>query len=148
MTDPMDELRKRIVEIINQAEFAAFATITENEKPWVRFVSPRASDDMILRFSTFANSRKVRQIAKHSEVHLTLGVGSAGTMTYLQIQGLARVTDDLAELTAHWRPEMAEYFKGPDDPQYRVVIIDPYRVEVNLPGQVEPLVWGIADAKV
>ena len=148
MTDPMTDLRKRIIELINQAEYAAFATITETDKPWVRFVSPRASEDMTLRFSTFANSRKVRQLAKHAEVHLTLSVGDAGTMTYLQIQGLARVTDDLAELTAYWRPEMAEYFKGPDDPQYRIVIIEPYLVEVNLPGQVEPLVWGIPGVKV
>jgi len=148
MTDEMTELRRRIVELINQAEYASFATITEDEKPWVRFVSPRASEDMTLRFSTFANSRKVRQIAKHSEVHLTLSVGSGETMTYLQIQGLARVTDDLAELTAYWQPEMAEYFKGPDDPQYRVVIVDPYRVEVNLPGQIEPLVWGIPVVKL
>jgi general stress protein 26 len=148
MTDEMTELRKRIIELINEAGYASFATITEDGKPWVRFVSPQAAEDMTLRFSTFANSRKVRQIAKHSEVHLTLGVGSAGTMTYLQIQGIARVTDDLAELTAYWKPEMAEYFEGPDDPQYRVVIIEPYRVEVNLPDQVEPLVWRIPGVKV
>jgi len=148
MTDPTTELRKRIIELINQAGYASFATITEDGKPWVRFVSPRASDDMTLRFSTFANSRKVKQIAKHSEVHLTLGVGEAGTMTYLQIQGIARVTDDLAELTAYWRPDMAEYFQGPDDPQYRVVVIDPYRVEVNLPGQVEPLIWSVPFVKL
>ncbi|MDH4196774.1 MAG: pyridoxamine 5'-phosphate oxidase family protein [Candidatus Aminicenantes bacterium] len=148
MTDEMTEFRKRIIELINQAGYASFATITEDGKPWVRFVSPRASEDMTLRFATFVNSRKVRQIAKHSEVHLTMSVGSAGTMTYLQIQGIARVTDDLAELTAYWKPEMAEYFKGPDDPQYRIVIIEPYRVEVNLPGQVEPLVWGIPVVKL
>ena len=148
MADEMTELRRRIIELINEAGYASLATITEDGKPWVRFVSPQASDDMILRFATFANSRKVRQIAKHSEVHLTLGVGSAGTMTYLQIQGIARVTDDLAELTAYWKPEMAEYFKGPDDPQYRVVIVEPYRVEVNLPDQVAPLVWGIPGIKI
>lgn len=148
MTDPTDDLRKRIIELINQAGYASFATITEDGKPWVRFVSPQASADMTIRLATFANSRKVRQIAKHSEVHLTLGVGDAGTMTYLQIQGIARVTDNLAELTSYWRPEMAEYFQGPDDPQYRVVIIDPYRVEVNLPGQVEPLVWEIPAVKL
>ena len=147
MADEMTELRKRIIDLINEAGFASLATITEDGKPWVRFVSPHASEDMTLRFSTFANSRKVRQIAKHSEVHLTMAVGSAGTMTYLQIQGIARVTDDLAELTAYWKPEMAEYFQGPDDPQYRVVIIEPYRVELNLPDRVQPLVWGIPGMK-
>lgn len=62
-------------------------------------------------------------MAKNPEVHLTTGVKSIETAeSYLQIQGV---------------------FSGPDDPNYCVCRITPYRIEYHKMGPVPAEVWEI-----
>jgi general stress protein 26 len=53
---------------------------------------------------------------------------------YVQIQGLARFTTDEAERHSFWRKRLELVFAGPDDPDYGVIIITPYRIEYWTPG--------------
>ena len=55
----MSDLRQRIFNTIKESHLASFATITEDGKPWARYVTPHASEDLTLRFSTGTTSRKV-----------------------------------------------------------------------------------------
>ena len=122
---------------------ASFATITEDNKPWVRYVSVMYKpEDMSLRFATFLNSRKVEHIQKNPEVHLTCGVIDPEKYgDYLQIQGLARFTTSKTERDALWNPHLAEYFKGPDDPNYGVVVVEPKVIELYELGAFLPKIW-------
>lgn len=90
-------LKDKIIQLIKKSEIATFATIAEENKPWVRYVSVIISGDMTVRFSTFISSRKVKQIQKNPEVHLTCGVTDPKNWKdYIQIQGRATVTQDKA----------------------------------------------------
>ncbi len=138
----MSDLRERILAIIRQPVLAGFATITEDGKPWVRYVMTVANDDMDIRFASFASARKVAQIRNNPEVHLTCGVTDLTKMApYLQIQGRARFTSDEAERHGFWNDMLKPIFSGPDDPNYGVIVITPYRIEYCSPGKFEPEVW-------
>jgi len=138
----MAELKERILEVIRQPQLASLATVTEEGTPWVRYVMATGSDDLILRFSSFLDSRKVAQIRNNSEVHLTCGVTSPESAgSYLQIQGRAEVITDEAERKAYWKEELKRYFSGPEDPNYCIVRIKPYRIEYMAPGSMEPEIW-------
>lgn len=45
----MDDLEKRILEILRKPQLAGFATITEDGKPWVRYVVAEGGEDFTIR---------------------------------------------------------------------------------------------------
>lgn len=138
----MNDIRQRILAITRPAHLASLATLSEDGKPWVRYVIPRAEDDLTLRIATRVNAKKVAQIRKNPEVHLTCGVSDPRNIgTFLQIQGLARFTTDRAERESFWDPHLENIFEGPNDPEYGVIRITPYRIEVWKEGDREPDVW-------
>lgn len=118
------------------------ATVTGDGKPWVRYVFIAGSEDMTIRIATYANSRKAGQISINPEVHLTCGVSDPADMRpYLQIQGRAEFSTDVAERHGFWKDSLKSYFKGPDDPNYGIIVIRPYRIELCSPGAESPEVW-------
>ena len=118
------------------------ATITEDGKPWVRYVTLTGDENLTLWGATFCASRKVSQIKKNPEVHVTTGVSTMETAeSYLQIQGTAEVLSDPEVKTAVWYDHLQQIFSGPDDPNYCVLKITPYRIEFQAMGPVPPEVW-------
>jgi len=137
-----DDLRKRILNILGRRQLAALATITEEGLPWVRYVVTQGGEDMKIRCATFVRARKVAQISRNPDVHLTCGVTDPMTVApYLQIRGRAFVTTDEAERHAFWYDLLANIFTGPDDPRFGVIIVVPDRIEYCIPGQFVPEVW-------
>ena len=138
----MPTLKEKICTVLRPLQLSSLATIAEEGKPWVRYVMTQGADDLSIRFATFARSRKVAQISANPEVHLTLGVTDPGAMiSYLQIQGRARFSTGAADRHGFWSEMLAAYFSGPDDPDYAVVIVTPYRIELATPGTQTPEVW-------
>lgn len=138
----MSDLNERIMSIIGKPQLLGFATINDEGKPWVRYVMSFGSKDMTIRFSSFATARKVKQIAANPEVHITCGVTDPAVhVPYLQIQGTARYTTDREERHALWNDLLKSIFSDPDNPNYGVVIVTPYRIEYNSPGSFVPEVW-------
>jgi general stress protein 26 len=153
----MPELREQIFAILSAPQLAVLATVTEGSKPWVRYVMAVTGEDMKIRFATHVKSRKVSQIAKNPEVHLTCGAGNLETTEpFLQIEGRAELTTDESERHAFWNDELKDIFQeqddsnfgvlkdtfqGPDDPNYGVIVVTPYRIEYCEPGKFEPKVW-------
>lgn len=128
----MSTLKERIFAVINKPAPANLATISERGKPWTRYIMITGSNDLTLRIATFINSRKVQHIRSNPEVHITCGLNDLEKWdTYLQIQGIATISTDLSEKEALWKDELNAYFKGPDDPNYAVIIVKPYRIEFN-----------------
>jgi len=138
----MSSAQQRMSGILQKPQLACLATITSEGKPWVRYVFCQGSGDMTIRFATFKDSRKVAQIMSNPEVHLTCGVATPAEMKpYLQIQGRAEFVTDSAERHGFWKESLNGYFSGPDDANYGVVVIRPYRIELCTPGSNEPEVW-------
>lgn len=138
----MPELKERIWATLGQPLVSSLATLTPDGKPWVRYVVTVADKDLTIRLATFAESRKVQQIRKNSEVHLTCMANRPKEMApYLQIQGLARFTDEMNERHAFWHETLRNYFDGPDDPSYGIVKIDPYLIEYWSQKSYQPEIW-------
>lgn len=138
----MDEIREIILDMIRRPFLCSLATVTEDGKPWTRYMMGVGADDLTIRFSSFVNARKAAQIRANPEVHITCGVSDPEHWKrYLQIQGTARMTIDETEKKAFWSPMLADIFSGPDDPNYAIVIVEPYRIELNEWGRTEPRVW-------
>jgi len=62
-------------------------------------------------------------------------------MPYLQIQARAEILTDLETKKAVWSDYLANIFTGPDDPNYVVCRITPYRIEWQPTGSLPPEVW-------
>jgi len=136
-------LKEQIADILTPLQLSSLATIADG-KPWVRYVMTVGEDDLRVRFATYAGSRKVAQIVANPEVHLTLGVTDPANMTpYLQIQGRARFSTEAAVRHGFWSEMLADYFSGPDDPNYGVVIVTSYRIELAKAGVPVPEVWTV-----
>jgi general stress protein 26 len=140
----MIELKQKILAKIDKPTLSALATMTEDGKPWVRYVTPMADEDLNLWVATFINSRKVSQIKKNPEVHLTTGVlEPEKAESYLQIQGRAEILTDSESRNRVWGDFLKPIFSGPDDPNLCVCKITPYRIEyqsLNPPGG-PPEIW-------
>ncbi len=139
----METLKKQIYDVIKMPHLSNFATITEDGKPWTRYVMAVGAEDLTIRFSSYTDARKVKQIKNNSEVHLTCGAESTKDMKpYLQIQGIATYETSEAERHAFWNPALEGHFDGPDDPRYAVVVVKPYRIEYSAPMTSEEVgVW-------
>lgn len=138
----MADLRERILDVIGKPNLAGLATVTESGAPWVRYVMAVASEDMIIRFSTFLGARKVSHIKNNPEVHLVCGVTVPENWSnYLQIEGTAEVTTDDDEKKAFWNPILSEIFQGPEDPDYAIVKVIPSRIEFYSREDFKPEVW-------
>jgi general stress protein 26 len=138
----MNDLEERIWKILGCQQTAALATISETGAPWVRYVTVRAKPDFTLNFCTGLSTRKASQMAVNPEIHLTCGnLQPPDDSAYLQIAGRAEIHADAATKNEHWQDEWRRYFTGPDDPDYIMIIVHPYRIEYNGPGSFEPKVW-------
>jgi len=138
----MSALKERIHEILRQPQLAGLATVTQDGKPWVRYVMTVAGPDLTIRCATFKGARKVKQIEGSPEVHLTCGVTDPRKMgPYLQIQGRASLNTGRDARHDFWSDMLSSIFDGPDDPNYSVLEIKPYYIEYMSPGTHEPEVW-------
>ena len=126
----MIDLQQKIFDATKELQLMNFATITEDGKPWVRYVVGKADNDLLFRFCTHLNTKKVNQIKKNPNVHISMGATDMKTAkNWLQVEGTATILTDKTERQAFWFDALNRYFTGPDDPQYCVVIVRPSRVQ-------------------
>ena len=139
----MTDLKQKIIAKMKQPALASFATVTDNNKPWTRYVVVLADDELNIWFATRRASRKTVHIAHNPEVHLTLGVTTMETAeSYLQIEGRAEILDDSASEKAIWYDLLENVFKGREDPDYCICKVIPYRIEfITMDPAVPPEVW-------
>src|SRR5512136_1218197 len=138
----MSTLKEKILAKVKGPTLSALSTLTEDGKPWVRYVTQFVDKKLTFWMATFVHSRKVGQIRKNPEVHLTVGVTDVETAeSYLQIQGRAEILTDEKTKKAVWFDELKDIFSGPGDPNYCVCKITPYRIEYQKVGPVPPEVW-------
>lgn len=121
-------LRNKILKVIAGSKLASLATIADG-KPWVRYVVSR-SEGFTLYICTFRSSRKVVQIKKNPNVHITIG-GSMEHMDapYVQIAAKAKIRSDSAIRRKLWLDFMKKYYTGVDDSEYVVIEAKPEFIE-------------------
>lgn len=135
------DLRERIYGILKGCPLATLATVTEDGRPWARFVMIVVERDLSIKFATAMNSRKVNHINHNPEVHVTCGAALTDSLApYLQVEGKARITRDEGIRQQMWTEVLKRYFYGPGDPNYCVGIVEPYRIE-HYGTSIHPEVW-------
>jgi general stress protein 26 len=138
----MSDLKEKLFNKMQEPCVWSLATITSEGKPWVRYVSPHADRNLTIWFASIKGSRKVAQIEANPEVHLTMGITDpTQAESYLQIQGAADFLDDASTKKEHWFDELSSFFSGPDDPNYLVCRVIPYRIELQPMTPDPPEVW-------
>ena len=138
----MTDLEDRIYAVLKERQLINLATITEDKKPWVRYVTAIGDEDLSLTFATFIKSRKIIHMTRNYEVHVLCGVTSPETARhYLQIQGKAEISTNAEIKAEFWHDDLAHYFTDPDDPNYCVCKVNPYRIEYYAMGSMKPEIW-------
>ena len=138
----MSDLKQRIFDLAKEFQLLNFSTITEDGKPWVRYVVGKADNELVFRFCTHLQTKKVGQIRINSNVHISLGAKDLETARHwLQVEGRAEISTDKTERHSFWFDELSNYFTGPDDPNYCVIIVRPSRIEFGTMGLMTPEVW-------
>ena len=138
----MNDLKEKILAKMTDLTLASFATITSDNQPWCRYVMVKADENMDIWFATFKASRKINQISLNAEVHITLGVTEPqSAVSWLQIQGHAEILDDIDTKKAKWYDMLEPIFSGPNDPNYVVCKVKPYRIEYYTMNKREPEIW-------
>jgi general stress protein 26 len=113
-----------------------------------RPIEPRCERDAgVIWILTDARSGKDDEIEADSEVCLIVIDGDA--KAYLSITGRARVLDDHAKATGIWRRTDNIWWQGPDDPNVRVIRLDPERAELwDGPADVVLATFELAKARL
>lgn len=139
----MADVKDKIMAIFGKGPvLASLATVTADNKPWVRYVMLSAGPDFAFNFATALGSRKVAQIKANPAVHALAGVGDfTQASAWVQIEGQAEINTDQAVKDAHWSEALKAYFKGPTDPDYCVITLKPQRIEYWSMTSMEPQVW-------
>ena len=138
----MNDLRAKILSKMTKPALASLATVTADGRPWTRYVVVKADEEMNIWIATFKGSRKTEQIAGNPEVHLVLGVEDMQrAASWLQIEGKAAILDDQDTKQAVWYDMLEAIFKGPDDPNYVVCQVKPYRIEYYTMNRADHEVW-------
>ena len=138
----MSDLKLKIFEVAKDLQLINVATLTDDGRPWIRYVMGKADNDLVFRFCTHLGSRKVGQIRKNPNAHISLGVADLETAKHwLQVQGTAEISTSADERNSFWFDDLSNYFSGPDDPDYCIIIIRPSRIELGTMGSMTPEVW-------
>ncbi len=138
----MSNINDKIKAVVQSHQLASLATITEDGKPWTRYVMVTGKDDLKISIATAIKSRKIGQIQKNPAVHLNFGVTSIQSAEcYVQVEGDAEVKTDATTLEANWNEHLKAYFSGPEDKNYAIIEVTPSRIEYWTMMSMKPEVW-------
>jgi general stress protein 26 len=135
----MDALKSKIREVFKRPQLTVLATVAADGTPRARYVMGVMDDEFTIRIATAIHTRKVEQIARNPQVHLTAGVADLpSAKRWVQVSGSAELTTDPAVKSSFWNDKLRAYFKGPDDPNYGVLEIHPHRIEYCTMTNLQP----------
>lgn len=126
-----EDIIKIILDIIKGDHTASLATIKDG-KPWVRYIMCTQLDDTLhLYTATSLENRKIGQLQKDPNIHITMGWNEAEQKgPYLQIAGEAVIHTDAGMKEKCWLPVFEQYYGSPDNPLYCIIEFIPHYIEV------------------
>jgi len=128
----MDKLTKeQAIDIIRDAGFGFLAT-TEHDQPRVRPMMPYLTEEGELLLALLGRSRTIAQVKGNPKVEVCF---VDRKMWYCRVAGLAHISDDLEKKRIVFEnvPMLRQYFAGPDDPNYHLVVIKITALEAMTP---------------
>ena len=128
--------KEEVIDLIRDAGFCHLATV-EGKQPRVRPMMPYLTDEHQLLIALLGRSRSIAQVKANPLVELCF---VDRKMWYCRIAGKATISHDAEKKTMLWNniPMLKQYFGGPDDPNFILMVIDMNEVEAMTPHQKEP----------
>ena len=137
------ELKDKIVDLISRPQMASVATIKDG-KPWTRYMMVSGEPDLTLYTTTFSSARKVKQIKKDNNVHVILGGDEKNFKDpHVNIQATAQVLTDLETKKKFWCDHLKQFFSGPEDQNFSVIMISPQVIEYTSGDALVPEVYTV-----
>jgi len=120
----MDAIRQMILD----AGMGYLATC-DADQPRVRAMMPVLGDDGKLLAATFPSAKKIGQIAKNPKVEICF---VDRKLSHCRIEGKAAVSQDQALKEELWNKQMMlrQFFSGPQDPAYVLIVIAPSKISM------------------
>ena len=120
------------LEIIKQMVIDAgmgYLATCEEVQPRVRAMMPVMRDDGKLLMATFPGTKKIGQIQKNPKVEVCF---VDRKLSHCRIEGKAVVSADKALKEELWERQMMlrQFFSGPEDPAYILIVISPAKISV------------------
>lgn len=129
-----EELKSKVLEIFEQNKIGTLATV-KNNKPHSRYMT-FYNEGLVLRTPTSIETHKADEIDENPFVHILLGYDGEGYGDrYVEIEGTAVIRDSEEMKQAFWQEQFSNWFKGPDDPNYVVLEIEPTSVRLMNAGE-------------
>lgn len=120
--------KEKVLQIIANTQIAFMASV-DGKSPRVRPMSIQTIWNDKIYFSTYGNSRKMQQFKKNPKTEI---VWMDKDMSHVRIAGIVKLCDD-KQLKARYfeqNPDLKNYFKDVDDPNYALIEVKPEKVEL------------------
>lgn len=124
--------KEKIVGIMKETCLFAYLATCDGDQPRVRPVSPIIEDDMSVWVSTFASSRKVKQIKQNPRISLAFVQQPSGEKA-ATIIGEAEIVPDMEQKKRVWGLatfDLSQHFpKGPESEEFCLLKINIRKIE-------------------
>ncbi|OGX20702.1 MAG: hypothetical protein A2Y04_05055 [Omnitrophica WOR_2 bacterium GWC2_45_7] len=132
----MLKIKDEIIDLIRDAGFGFLAT-TDDNQPRVRPMMPYLTEDGQLLIALLPRSRTIQQIKKNPLIEMCF---VDRKMWYCRITGKASLSNDKEKKEVIWNniPMLRQYFGGPQDTNFYLLIVEIQNIETMTPHQKIP----------
>ena len=125
-----------VIDLIKDAGYGVLATL-DGKQPKARPMMPYLDEDGNLLIAALATSRTIDQIKKNPLVEMCF---IDRKMAFARISGksLISTAKEKKELIWNNNPMLRQYFSGPEDPNFVLLVIETGNVEAMTPFQKSP----------
>lgn len=134
--------KEEIKKMVAEAGYGTLATM-DGDQPRVRPMMPCISDGGQILVSYLPGRRCIEQVESNQKVEMCFVDPSFG---HCRLSGKAKVSNDIEKKTELWEtiPYLSNFMKGPDDPEFGLIVIDVDYAEIMPSGEHAPIIvnWG------
>ncbi|MGJ9459111.1 pyridoxamine 5'-phosphate oxidase family protein [Oceanobacillus sp. CF4.6] len=124
-----EEIKSTVEKIFKESPVGTMATVKGN-KPHSRYMM-FFHRDLKLYTATNKDTDKTDEIEENPFTHILIGYEGGGFGDqYVEYQGKVSFNDSEELKKELWNDDMKLYFKGPDDPEYLIMEIEPLQVRL------------------
>ncbi|WP_018924618.1 pyridoxamine 5'-phosphate oxidase family protein [Salsuginibacillus kocurii] len=129
-----DTLKEEILNIMNEHKHGTLATVKKN-RPHSRYMT-YFNEGFTLFTPTDKETHKTEEIEENPNVHILLGYEGGGIGDqYVEVEGKAEIREDADTKKGIWQEDFANWFDGPEDPDYIILEITPVRIRLMNTGE-------------
>lgn len=117
------DLMKQVTSIISDQNTGVLSSV-ENNKPHSRYMT-FYSEELTFFTPTKKDTEKINEIKKNPSVSILLGYENGQHDAYVEISGTATINESQDLKRKFWNDSFANWFEGPDDPNYVFFEVQP-----------------------